>query len=228
MSTMARAADVLVVMAKYPRPGQVKTRLARRFGAEAACRLYEAFLADIAHGFAGKPFSLLWAIDPPRANLSDVIGSPADCIDQIGADLGQRMRNCFGQIFAEGARRVVMIGADVPHIPESTIDAAFAALADHDVALAPSPDGGYCLVALSRPLDLFTSIEMSTPRVFEETRALIEQHGLRWKTLPECFDVDEVDDVDALARLIKTGAAELPRTQSVLSNFHRSPVTGHR
>jgi rSAM/selenodomain-associated transferase 1 len=228
---MARAADVLVVMAKYPRPGQVKTRLAQRFGAEAACRLYEAFLVDIARRFAGKPFALLWAVDPPRANLGKIVGAPAECVDQIGADLGQRMRHCFEQILAEGAQRVVMIGADVPHIPESTIDGAFTALTDHDVALAPSPDGGYCLVALRRPIDLFTPIEMSTPRVFSDTGALIERRGLRLQLLPECFDVDEPEDIDALACLIETGGANLPRTRSVLAQLrtgHRSPVTGHR
>jgi rSAM/selenodomain-associated transferase 1 len=216
---MSRAADVLVVMAKYPRPGQVKTRLASRFGVEAACRLYEAFLLDIASRFAGRAFALLWGVDPPRADLRKIVGAAADCIDQIGDDLGERMRHCFEQIFAEGARRVVMIGADVPHIPESTIESAFAALADHDVALAPSPDGGYCLVGLGRPVDLFTAIEMSTPRVFAETRALIEQRGLRLQLLPECFDVDELGDVDALARLIETGAVTLPHTQQALSGL---------
>jgi rSAM/selenodomain-associated transferase 1 len=222
MHAMERAGDVLVVMAKYPRPGQVKTRLARSFGDAAACRLYEAFLADIARRFSGRTFALLWAVDPPRADLSAVVGAPAPCIDQIGAGLGERMRHCFERIFADGARRVVMIGADVPHVPDATVAAAFAALEDHDATLAPSPDGGYCLVGLRRPFDLFTSIEMSTPRVFAETRALIEQDGLRLRVLPECFDIDEPEDLDALARLLQSGAAALPRTRAVLNDLLRS------
>ena len=57
---------------------------------------------------------------------------------------------------------------------------------------------------------------MSTPRVFAETQALVERRGLRLQLLPECFDVDELDDVDALARLIETGAVPLPHTQHAL------------
>jgi hypothetical protein len=220
---MSRGADVLVVMAKYPRVGKVKTRLARRFGAAAACRLYEAFLADIACRFAGRTFTLVWAVDPPRADLGGIVGGETVRIDQIGADLGQRMRHCFAKLFDDGARRVVMIGADVPHIPDATVDGAFEALAERDVALAPSPDGGYCLVGLSRAVDLFTPIAMSTPRVYRETLALIERHGLQLQVLPECFDVDEPEDVEALALFLQVGSADLPRTAQVVAEVLDHP-----
>jgi hypothetical protein len=223
---MSRASEVLVVMAKAPRPGAVKTRLARRLGDDGACRLYEAFLGDIAERFGGRDFALVWAVDPPGTDLGAVVGAAAECIDQENDGLGHRMLHCFERLFARGARRVVMIGADVPHIPDRSVAAAFAALVDHDVVLAPSPDGGYCLVGLARPADVFTPIAMSTPRVFAETRALIERRGLRLHLLPECFDVDEPEDVEALSVMLQGNEVELPRTRSVLAGSgDRSPVT---
>ena len=70
---MARGEDVLVVMAKYPRAGRVKTRLARAFGAATVCRLYAAFLADIARRFEDQAFALVWAVDPPQAGMHLIV-----------------------------------------------------------------------------------------------------------------------------------------------------------
>jgi glycosyltransferase A (GT-A) superfamily protein (DUF2064 family) len=97
-------------------------------------------------------------------------------------------------------------------------------LSNHDVALAPSRDGGYCLVALRRAVDLFTPIEMSTPRVLAETLALAERQGLKVRILPQCFDVDEPEDVEALARLVESDEVSLPRTRRVLPTL----VAPHR
>lgn len=216
---MAPAADILVVMAKYPRPGAVKTRLARALGDAAACELYRAFLLDLAQRFGAGPYQLVWAVDPPGADLAAVVGRGSTCIDQRGADLGARMQHCFAALFSAGARRVVMIGADVPHIPGATLDAAFAALAAHDVALAPSPDGGYCLVGLRRAVDIFSGIAMSTPRVYAETARLVAAQGLDLAVLEPCFDIDEPSDLEALAALIHSGAVELPHTGAVLGRL---------
>ncbi len=216
---MAPAADILVVMAKYPRPGAVKTRLAGALGDAAACELYRAFLLDLAQRFGAGPYQLAWAVDPPGADLAAVVGRGSTCIDQSGADLGARMHQCFAALFDAGARRVVMIGADVPHIPAATLGAAFAALAEHDVALAPSPDGGYCLVGLRRAADIFSGIEMSTPRVYADTARLIAAHGLSLAALEPCFDIDEPRDLEALGALIHSGAVELPHTGAVLARL---------
>jgi rSAM/selenodomain-associated transferase 1 len=211
------AADVLVVMARQPTPGAVKTRLAGRIGHAAACDLYRAFLGDIAATLADGRWRLLWAVTPPDVDLRPIVGATAECLPQRGDDLAARMRHVFDDLFATGAPRVVMIGADAPHLGAAAIAAAFAALDDHDVVLTPTRDGGYCLVGQRCADDLFRDVEMGTERVFAETIERVESLGLRVSLQSETFDVDEWDDMLELRRLLATGAIVLPQTSVVLN-----------
>lgn len=221
---MGRSADVLVVMAKYPAAGTVKTRLAERVGAAAAASLYRAFLADLAQRFAHGPWQLVWAVTPAGADLTPFIGSAPRQIEQQGSDLGERMWGCFSRLIGEGADRVVMIGADVPHIGDGAVRDAFAALEECDAVFVPTRDGGYSLVGLRTAHDLFSAIPMGTAMVFERTRARLASLGLRWHALEANFDIDELADVAALARLIASGAATLPHTAAVLRDWQASGV----
>jgi rSAM/selenodomain-associated transferase 1 len=220
----ARGADLLVVMAREPVPGAVKSRLARTVGADAACALYRAFLADLAAQFGSGPWELVWAVTPAGADLSALIGTDRRQIAQRGGDLAARMRDCFTQLFDAGAARVVMIGADAPHLQEATVRAAFAALGEDDATLLPTRDGGYCLVGLRRPHDIFSGIPMGGPTVFARTCARLDALGLRRRELPMSFDVDEVEDVVALAALIASGSVTLPHTAAVLRDWQRAGV----
>ncbi len=216
-------AAVLVVMARQPRPGTVKTRLARRVGADAACALYRAFLADIAARLAppaGAPaWRLLWAVTPADADLRSLVGAGATQVAQRGADLAARMRHVVADLFAGGAARLVMIGADAPHLEPATVTAAFAALDAADVVLTPTRDGGYCLIGLRAPHDLFTGVAMGTPAVLAQTRARADAEGLRVTLLPGTFDVDEWEDLLALRALIDTGTVALPHTAASLATL---------
>jgi rSAM/selenodomain-associated transferase 1 len=202
-------------MAKAPRPGAVKTRLAAELGAAAACDLYAAFLRDLHARLGGGPWRLLWAVDPPGAELAAVLGAEVACIDQRGAGLAERMANCFTALLAI-APAVVMIGADVPHLRPEVVEAAFAALRRCDVALVPTRDGGYAAIGLRRPVDLFTGIPMSTPEVCRRTIERAAALGLRVEAEDQTFDIDEVDDLRALAGLIRRGEVRLPFTAAAL------------
>jgi rSAM/selenodomain-associated transferase 1 len=135
---------------------------------------------------------------------------------QRGAELGARMHDAFARLLAGGAERVIMIGADVPHLPSATIDAAFAALAVCDVVLTPTRDGGYCLIGMRRPRDVFSGIAMGTANVLADTLARAATLGLSTRVLDETFDVDELEDLRDLAALIAAGTVELPHTATVL------------
>lgn len=214
---MRLAGDVLVVMAKLPRPGHVKTRLGVEMGVEAASEVYAAFLRDIATRFEAVGRTLVWAVDPPGSDFIPIVGADCLCIDQRGDGLAERMFHSFETLFDVGAERVVMIGADVPHLPPESLDAAFHALTECDVALVPSLDGGYCLVGLRRPVDIFTPIEMSTAKVLEQTQELLDARGLRLQLLAPSFDIDEPEDLRRLARMIESGEVDLPHTAAVLA-----------
>lgn len=211
--------DVLVVMARYPEVGRVKTRLAGAVGAEAACELHRAFLRDLYAVFDRRPYALAWAVTPAGARLDGVVGAPLErCIDQRGDGLAERMRNCFADLFAAGAARVAMIGADVPHIDPAEVERAFAALEECDVVLAPSRDGGYGLVALRRPVDVFTGVEMGSDRVLDQTRRLCAERELSLRELSTCFDVDQLGDVRRLDALL-AGSGRLPATRAVIESW---------
>ena len=211
--------NVLVVMARYPTPGVVKTRLAAHVGADNSCALYRAFLLDIRQRFAAAPWVLVWAVHPPGADLAGIVGPRASCIAQTGSDLGARMAACFSELYAQGAARVVMIGADAPHLAPQWIADAFAALADVDVILAPTFDGGYCLIGMRAPFDLFAHVEMGTSRVLSQTLASAEARGYRVRCFEETFDVDELDDVERLWNLLRSGTISLPETERVLRSW---------
>lgn len=210
--------DLLVVMAKKPVAGEVKTRLARHLGAPAACDLYRAFLRDLHARLSPGPWRMLWAVQPAGEDLRDDVGAPVACIDQRGADLGERMRNVFADLFAASPAetRVVMIGADVPHLPPAAVSAAFAALDAVDVVLVPTRDGGYGLVGLRRPVDLFSGIPMGTDAVLRRTEERAQSLGLTRHLEPETFDVDEPEDLVELAELLRRGTVVLPSTAAQL------------
>jgi len=213
--------DTIVVMARYPQPGAVKTRLARAIGADAACALYAAFLADLHAMLRTAAWPVVWAVTPPASDFSALLGHPIRQITQRGDALAARMRQAFADVFNAGAPRVMMLGADAPHIGTAQLDAAWTALDAADCVLMPTRDGGYCLIALAAPYDLFSGIEMGTARVLDDTLALAHRLGARTVQLPATFDVDEVADLHALIALIEDGAVSLPHTQAAYRAVER-------
>ncbi len=209
----------LVVMARHPTPGRVKTRLARDIGADAACALHRAFLADIGMRFGShSEVDLVWAYEPARADFGTVVGAHSRCFAQEGRDLGDRMHNAFRHLFVRGYRRVAMIGADVPHLRDDDLDTALQRLEDCDVVLGPSDDGGYYLVAMRAAHDIFQAVPMGTDQVLAATLARIEALKLSVHSLPPTFDIDEIDDLRRLRSLLGERAWQqrLPHTMQAL------------
>ena len=209
----------LVVMARYPEPGKVKTRLASVIGADRACDLYRAFLRDLDARFAEGKRELVWAYTPATADFAAIVRPGSRCVAQAGANLAERMLHCFVELGAAGFARIIMIGADVPHVREEWLDEADAALARCDVVLGPSEDGGYYLVAMRQPHDIFTGVEMGAPRVFQQTMEKIATVGLRVELLPRSFDVDEPEDLRRLRAEIDRDGHFLPFSAAILHDL---------
>jgi rSAM/selenodomain-associated transferase 1 len=218
------AHDVVVVMAKAPIPGTVKTRLAAVLGPERACDLYRAFLGDVAAKLARGPWQLVWAVTPAGSDLTAELGTGCVQIAQRGDTLGERMAACFADLFAAGASRVMMVGADAPHLDANAIADGLASLAVHDAVFVPARDGGYCAVGLREFHDIFTPVVMGRADVFARTCDQLAALGLTWRVLPSTFDIDELADVVDLARLLDTGVVSLSRTAEVLHSWRREGV----
>jgi len=112
-----------------------------------------------------------------------------------------------------------MIGADVPHVRDEWLDEAETALGEVDLVLGPTEDGGYYLVGMRAPHDVFSGIPMSTHRVLAETLGKAAAASLRVHLLPHCFDVDEESNLRQLWALVGRGGCgvQLPHTEAVLA-----------
>jgi uncharacterized protein len=189
---------VLVVFLKAPRPGAVKTRLAVAVGAEAAVGLYRVLAEQVMR--ATEPqgaYRRLVFFDPPHAvdEVRAWLGDEA-LIPQEEGDLGRRMAGAFAEAFRRGASRAAIIGTDAPAVSRALVVEALEGLDGHDVVVGPARDGGYYLLALSRPQPaLFEGIPWSTPSVLQATLARASALGLRVRQLEAAADVDTLEDV---------------------------------
>jgi rSAM/selenodomain-associated transferase 1 len=206
----------VIVMARHPERGRVKTRLAAVLGDDRACALHHAFVLDLADRLGALPYDVIWAYTPAAAPFPALLPH-ARCIAQVGDDLGERMANAMAAAFAEDATPVLVIGADVPHVPAASLAEA-AEMAATRVVVGPAEDGGYYLIGLPRPIpELFAGVPWGTAAVLEATRERAAGLGLAMHLLPPTFDVDEPRDLERLRRLLERGDVVLPRTQALIA-----------
>jgi rSAM/selenodomain-associated transferase 1 len=211
----------LAIMARYPAAGAVKTRLARAIGAERACTLYRAFLHDLDERFIGGRRVVVWAYHPPDSDFEASMNPGARCLPQTGNGLGERMHNCFRRLYADGFDKVILIGTDAPHLRDQWLDEAEAALDGADVVLGPTDDGGYYLVAMRQPHDIFSGVAMSTAHVLADTVAKARAAKLTVRLLARTFDIDEGGDLRRLHALIEADCLQplLPHTAALLGEW---------
>lgn len=215
--------DVLALVARYPRLGAVKTRLGRAIGQGEAFALYSAFLRDLDARLAHPAWRTRWLYTPADAPFAAWLGARRAVAPQRGDSLNVRLLNGMRALLAEH-RRAVIMSTDSPHVPLAWLEQAFAALTAHDVVLGPCDDGGYYLVGLRAPHDLFSGVVMSTPTVLADTLAQAQAQRLSVALLPTTFDVDDESGVRALrAHLAGCPADELPWTRAALRNI---PLAG--
>jgi len=186
----------LVIMAKAPRIGRVKSRLARGIGRVGAWMFYRRTLALVTRSLAADRRWTTWlAVSPDNAVHDDRIWPPS-CprLTQGGGDLGQRMGRVM-DIMTPGP--VVIIGADIPDIRRRHIAAAFAALGRCDAVFGPADDGGYWLVGLRRRpriVSIFDPVRWSTEHALTDTRANLPDDA-KIVFLETLTDVDDVSDL---------------------------------
>jgi rSAM/selenodomain-associated transferase 1 len=202
----------LVVVAKHPELGKVKTRLARGIGERGAFDLYRAFLADIVARFDVGPHAFAIAFTPEDAAFEDY---GTRLFAQRGPTLNDRLHAIFVEQRAR-ARKTLVMSSDSPQVDPAWILRGFAALDEVDVVLGPCEDGGYWCVAMREPHEIFRGVAMSTPAVLDQTLALVSSLGLRHALLPTTFDVDEFPDLDRLRDDLARGDVHLPATSAAL------------
>jgi uncharacterized protein len=216
----------LVVMARYPEPGKTKTRLARTIGQIEAAQLYQAFLTDLATRFVGLDCALHWTYTPADIDYQSFITALAPdhasqmwSFPQQGDDFAARLLYAFQWTQQHGFQRTIVISSDSPHMRPELITQATAALEHADVVLGPADDGGYYLIAMRQPYDVFSGIPMSTSVVAQMTIEAAQRQGLKVQLLDSLFDVDELPDLQRLAQLLAIDNTLAPTTATYLTTM---------
>ena len=199
-----KIASRILVFARAPVAGEVKTRLISALGAEGAARLYAAMARQcIATAARSLPGAVqLWCT--PSETHAFFAQAQAEwglsLYAQADGDIGARMSAAL-RAALQKADAVLLIGSDVPSITEDDINAALSALAaGRDAVFAPTLDGGYALVGLRRhDARLFEGIAWSTPQVMAQTRERLRELGWNWLELSARWDVDTEADLARLA-----------------------------
>ncbi len=193
--------SLLIIFAKEPVPGQVKTRLCPPLNPEAAAALAGAFLQEVLEESARlQDMSLALAYSPPEAvsHFQQLAPAGTELFPQTGNDLGERMSRAFDRGFAAGFTPVLLRGSDSPDLPGEVLFEANKVLASGaaEVVLGPSHDGGYYLVGLRRPQpELFRGQAWSTAAVLAATLARARALSLPVHLLPPWTDIDTYDDL---------------------------------
>jgi rSAM/selenodomain-associated transferase 1 len=196
--------NAVVIMAKAPLPNQVKTRLTPPLEPETACWIYYNFLLDkIGQVKRIREARHFVAYTPETSEpfFRSTIPPGFSLINQVGADLGERLSGVSKRLFAQGAEKVVILDSDTPNLPTGYIRDGLARLDDVDVVMGPCEDGGYYLIGMrSYVPGIFRGIIWSTSQVAELTMKKAQDLGLSISLLDIWYDVDNVIDLKRLKK----------------------------
>ena len=220
---MPESDTALVIVARTPRLGEVKTRLAVELGPTATLRVYRAFLTDLALRFAtANDCALHWAYTPADGDFAYELAqlvpgvSIGTCFPQHGPDFASRLHQVFHEMHALAFDTTIVISSDSPQGSRALISRARRALDEYDVVLGPAEDGGYYLLGMREPYDLFTDIPMSTDQVLRLTIEKARERSLSVHLLDTLFDIDELPDFLRLAGLLQADPSLAPTTAACI------------
>jgi rSAM/selenodomain-associated transferase 1 len=225
---------VLVIMAKAPRPGAVKTRLAPSLSPEAVTAFYRCLLEDtlaLAQSLRlGGVEIAIMCPDSDVHELAPLAGNETTVVAQKGEGLAAGLTSVFAH-FAEGhrtnaprtnahRRRIIAFNSDSPHLPRSVLEDAFETLAAHDLVVGPTHDGGYYLVGAkaSHPT-LFAGDGMGTSSALERLLSRARSLELSVGFADRFYDIDIADDLIRLAEELRLAPARAPRTAAWLKEW---------
>ena len=216
----------LLVFAKSPILGTVKTRMQPSLSNEHCLRLHQALLQHTLTqveeweilGLSKTIFFTDGGQEARSAIRALSLPSSISVEFQVGRDLGERMTFALNKKWAEGFRKVLFIGTDSPLIKVKDLRAAIEGLATCEIVIGPATDGGYYLIGFSalKPFVL-SGIDWGTPRVYKQTVQLLRTHSTRWLRLGESFDLDTFDDLLRFHRTVSEAKPTSPHLCELFS-----------
>lgn len=225
--------SALIVFFKWAKSGGVKTRLTPPLSPKEAAKLYQAFVCDTfakvrklkqvsVFGFVAGKVGDGGELETLLQRMSIPL------IEQVGRDLGERMRNAFLWVFEQGFSQAVIVGTDSPDLPLERIHTAFDTLTQSvpAVCLCPAEDGGYVLLGMNRYFpEVFENVPYSSNETYRATLRQVCQLSVQLFVFPRWYDVDTSSDLWRLAAHLD--AKELPHTAAVLRELSLEKLAKH-
>lgn len=221
----SRPKRTLVIMAKAPKPGRVKTRLIESLPSPAVTALYRCLLEDTV-ALAKSLTSVEVAVMCPESDqdkLAHLLGHTVQVVAQKGEGLAAGLTSVFRHFTASGGQHVIAFNSDSPHLAPSVLDSAFEILVTHDVVVGPTHDGGYYLVgAKAAHASLFEGEGMGTGNALDRLLARTKFLELSTGFAEPFYDIDVANDLILLARELRLAPAKAPRTASWFDEWEQA------
>ena len=222
----------LVIMAKAPKLGMVKTRLAQHLPASAVVALYECFLDDtmaLARSLNGVEVAIM--CPPPDVDdLTRIAGNCVRVVPQTGQGLAAGLISVFRHFASDGRQRIIAFNSDSPHLPPSVLMSAFDTLSTSDVVVGPTHDGGYYLVGAKKSHPgLFSGDGLGTSNALERLLKRVQELGLSLGVADTFYDIDVMSDLMRLDAELRASPPRAPRTAAWLEQWRqllRQPMPG--
>ena len=199
-STLIHNRRCAIVFVRAPQIGTVKTRLQKALDPDAVLQIYRCFAKDVIDTVKGCADAVRVCFYPSDQKSSVVawLGEGLDYFPQIGKDLGERMENAFVETFKNGVQQAVLVGADIPDLPDAVIRDAFSAMENGEAVIGPARDGGYYLIGFDRNHfypSIFNNMRWGKNDVFENTLAAFQRLGRPPHIVSKWRDIDEYEDL---------------------------------
>lgn len=230
MASSTHSSCALVIMAKAPRAGSVKTRLTQNLPASAVIDLYCCLLEDtlsLAKSLDGVEIAIMC----PACDLDDLSRAAGDgvhVVAQVGEGLAAGLLSVFEHFSTADRRRIIAFNSDSPHLPVSVLRNAFDALASCDLVVGPTHDGGYYLIGAKTSYSgLFMASGMGTTNALEELLARARALQLSVRFTDPFYDIDVPADLRRLADELRLAPQRAPRTAAWLLEW-QAEIVGHQ
>jgi rSAM/selenodomain-associated transferase 2/rSAM/selenodomain-associated transferase 1 len=216
----------LILFARFPVAGMVKTRLIPALGAKGAAALHRRLVLRTlrtAHAVCQSQdveLEIRFAGDDANP-VQHWLGDGWLCRPQCEGDLGQRMAGAFADSFRKGSPATVIIGSDCPSLTPEILAVAFESLKANPVVFGPATDGGYYLIGLTRLVpELFQGIAWGTETVLAQSLAILSRNGCKPALLLPLDDLDRPEDVAAWKRLVEVDDTDLSRVSVIIPTLN--------